>query len=149
MGRLGYYVHKGYTTLLCQLMLPPKSRYWTNIWHLDGIPKINIFYWTLAHGKIITGENLCKRGIHSPTRCVLCCSDRESSSHLFLECEFSREVWQVALQELIHKINWSTTIRHLLGRWKSHYQGYFLHKPIFKRLWLALPKFICWQIWLS
>jgi len=37
---------------------------------------------------------------------------------------------------------------HLLGCWQSHYLGSFLHKPIFKSVWNALPKFIYWQIWL-
>jgi hypothetical protein len=141
----GYFVNKGYDALLHQIMFLPKSKFWTNIWHLDGLLKINIFCWTLALRKVLIGETLCKRGFRGPTRCILCCSDCEIFSHLFLECDFSKDAWQVSLHELNHRVSWSIYVRHLLGIWKFHYQ-YSIHKPITKRLWLALPKFICWHI---
>jgi hypothetical protein len=33
-------------------------------WIQDTLPKINIFIWSLAHGKILTSENMMKRGFH-------------------------------------------------------------------------------------
>ena len=35
---------------------------WVNVWFNHLSLKINIFWWTTIHGKIITIENLIKRG---------------------------------------------------------------------------------------
>jgi hypothetical protein len=42
--------------------LPPWSSLWRKIWHPDGIPKINIFYWNLVHGKLPMVKKLQRRG---------------------------------------------------------------------------------------
>jgi hypothetical protein len=34
-----------------------------------------------------------KRGWMSPNRCALCRSEEESASHLFVQCQFTRQVW--------------------------------------------------------
>jgi hypothetical protein len=67
-----YMVKEGYIALLQQTTLPEKSNIWRNIWNKYGLPKINIFCWILAHGKLLTGENLNKRGFQGPFRCALC-----------------------------------------------------------------------------
>eukprot|EP00253_Pinus_taeda_P017214 PITA_17214 len=36
----------------------------------EAIPKINFFMWTLLHGKILTAENLRKRGIFGPSSLI-------------------------------------------------------------------------------
>jgi hypothetical protein len=36
-------VKGGYVALLQQGNIPEKSNVWLNIWHNDGLPKINIF----------------------------------------------------------------------------------------------------------
>jgi hypothetical protein len=72
------------------IILPTKQPMWKNIWSNDGLPKVNTFCWTLAHGKILTGENLAKRGIKGPFHCTLCKKSEETSQHLFLECNFAK-----------------------------------------------------------
>jgi hypothetical protein len=49
----------------------------------------------LVHGKILTAENLLKHGIQGPSRCPFFLSASESISHLFLECPFSSQVWNL------------------------------------------------------
>jgi hypothetical protein len=65
-GTNGYSVKEGYNTLLSSLRVIQNSAKWKNVWSQDSLPKINIFIWSLAHGKILTGENLMKRGFHGP-----------------------------------------------------------------------------------
>jgi len=99
-GNGAYSVNATYATLLDQSSLPPQSSLWSRIWNLDGIPKINLFCWTLAHINILVGENLKKRGFLGPFRCALCRQEEESLDHLFLECPYSKAVWSILLGTL-------------------------------------------------
>ena len=63
------------------------------IWSKNGLPKIKFFFWILGHGKTLTIDNLRKRGLEGPLRCILCKEFEESLENLFLECKFSMEVW--------------------------------------------------------
>lgn len=117
----------------------PRSSTWTIVWHSDEIPKINFFCWLLAHKKVLTAENLKTRGICGPSRCVMCQSEEETLQHLFIECNYAKENRNHALGSLTQRFN----------QWGSHYSGSFKEKPIFKRYWDTLPKYICWSIWLA
>ena len=61
--------------------------------------KINIFFWILVHLKTLTAENLGKRRIVGPLRCILC-KEEESFEHVFTKCKFMQEVWSNVLREL-------------------------------------------------
>jgi hypothetical protein len=98
----------------------PSSK-WKKIWHPDDIPKINIFNWILTHGRILTRENLEKRGVSGPYRCALCKEAKETSSHLFLECPFTKVVWNSLLQDMNCRIEWPSSISDLLTRWSHCY----------------------------
>ena len=34
-------------------------------------------------------------------------------------------------------------------RWKDYYQGSLFKKQDLTRAWLALPKYVCWKIWIA
>ena len=65
---------------------------WNKIWCKDGLPKINSFFWILAHRKTMTTENLKKRGIEGPSCFILCKESEKNLDHIFLYCKFSQEV---------------------------------------------------------
>lgn len=89
----GYMVARGYEELLLQNIPRARSAFWQIIWSSDCLPKINIFCWTFTHERILTSENLLKRGILGPSWCVLCKQNTESILHLFLECPISMQFW--------------------------------------------------------
>ncbi|KAK2397838.1 hypothetical protein QL285_059374 [Trifolium repens] len=65
------------------------------IWK-SGVPsKVSALSWQVLLDKIPTRENLRRRNILSMvnSRCVFCDLAVESTSHLFLHCGFSAEVW--------------------------------------------------------
>ena len=66
---------------------------WGNVWFNHLILKNNIFWWTTIHGKIVTIDNLIKRGFQISNRCYMCKREEESINHLFLHCRFSFKVW--------------------------------------------------------
>jgi len=47
----------------------------------------------VIHGKLLTDENLMCRGCTMVSIYVLCYAAGETSSHLFLECDFATHLW--------------------------------------------------------
>ena len=70
---------------------------WNKVWNPDCIPKVNIFFWLLARNKLLTADNLRKRGFEGPSRCALCSSHSETALHLFLTCRVAIQVWECPL----------------------------------------------------
>lgn len=62
-----YLVATGYNTLW-NLNEKPS---WTKAWMPGLTPKINIFFWLLLEDKILTLDNLAKRGHYTLNRCIL------------------------------------------------------------------------------
>jgi hypothetical protein len=148
-GKEGYTVKSGYKQLLEDNDIPPKSAIWREIWNPNSPPKINIFCWQLAHNKILTGDNLNKRGFSGPFRCALCNNSLENSEHLFLNCNFTRQVMNCMYKELAPNVANPTNTRSLLGKWAKQYKGSLKGKQKFSIVWKASIKFVCWQIWLT
>jgi hypothetical protein len=97
-GAVGYTIKEGYKELLANKRNQTQTTWWKNVWNSDVLPKINLFCWTLMHGKILTGEILMKRGFHDPFLCALCQRNYESIQHLFWECPFSKKIWATIYQ---------------------------------------------------
>jgi hypothetical protein len=74
--------------------------FWKLVWDKLALPKVNFFFWMLVQNKLLTGDNLEKRKIAGPHRCALCRSNSETTQHLFLECNFAKEVWRLSLLDL-------------------------------------------------
>lgn len=86
----GYYsVASGYNSLWSLKEKPP----WVKAWLPCLTPKINIFYWLALQDKILTQDNLIKRGHIMPKRCILCKNQMELVNHILIHFSFSREVW--------------------------------------------------------
>lgn len=59
--------------------------------------KVNYFWWVASHGKILTIDNLVRRGFQLVNRCVLSKEEEETIVHLFFHCPFSRGTWSFFL----------------------------------------------------
>ena len=124
------------------------DKIWKKVWHPDSIPKVNSFIWLLLHNKLLTAENLRKRGILGPSRCSLCNSVEETSSHLFLQCKVSMSVWKIVLPKDFNR-DLPDNAAQLFKDWANLFPGSLTKNPILSRLWAAIPKNICWQLWLA
>lgn len=69
------------------------------VWTIEVPPKIQMFLWLLAHNKLMTTDNLLKRGIIKPKSCQFCCED-EYITHLFFECVVAKYLWELASRVL-------------------------------------------------
>jgi hypothetical protein len=71
-GKTGVYTTaEGHRTLQASKISSQTTTFWEDVWEPLAIPKVNFFFWTLVHNKILTGDNLEKRNIAGPHRCVL------------------------------------------------------------------------------
>jgi hypothetical protein len=63
-----------------------------SIWSAHMPLKIKIFVWLLKQNRILTKDNLCKKGWNGDKSCVFC-QEEETVNHLFLHCQFVRCLW--------------------------------------------------------
>jgi hypothetical protein len=58
---------------------------------------MSFFAWTMLHNRILTTDNLQKRGWPCSPICCLCNLSQETMPHLGKDCPFSVEVWNMIL----------------------------------------------------
>ena len=66
-----YMAFEGYQSLAKNYNVPSNPAIWNYLWNCRTLPKIEMFNWTLMHKRVLTGENLQKRGFVGPFRCPL------------------------------------------------------------------------------
>ena len=98
---------------------------------------------------------MTKRGIIGLHRCPMCCSDSETSNHLFVECNYAQKVWSLTL----HGLNVSSPENvpspekippvTLFSNWKTRYPHLIQGKTAWSRIWVEIPIYACWNIWLA
>ena len=94
------------------------------------------------HGRILTGENLEKRGLVGPFRCPLCAGAVETISHLFLQCPYAISIWNAVLNRWGGVVRLSVSIQDCFYKWESLYQGELNQKSGVRACWLKIPKLI-------
>ncbi|CAL1355220.1 unnamed protein product [Linum trigynum] len=102
--------------------------------------------WMVFYKKILTLDNLKKRGFNLPNRCALCKDEEESVNHLFVSCTFANETWNlmrpfVRIEDSICKVS---DVADRLMIWQHH-------KPADPSQWSSrvfLHAF-CWKLWLE
>eukprot|EP00253_Pinus_taeda_P019461 PITA_19461 len=82
--------------------------HWRIVWESEALPKIKFFTWALLKGKILTTENLQKRGINGPSCCPNCCGAKETMHHLFVHCSFAVDCWKKL--SLTDKLPWTAYV---------------------------------------
>ena len=66
---------------------------WKKIWISNMCPKVALFTWLVVKGRIITNENLRRRGVQGPSQCCMCYQEEESMGHLLDSCPFAVAIW--------------------------------------------------------
>jgi hypothetical protein len=70
------------------------------VWDLKIPPRIQNFLWLFSQNKILTRDNLRRRGIPKPLECSVC-KDIESVTHLFFDYLISKLLWR-EVQEIFN-----------------------------------------------
>jgi len=65
-----------------------------------AIPKSVFILWLAIQDRLTTKERLVKWHMNVDPICVLCNKEEETLKHLFFECDYSRQVWKMILDNL-------------------------------------------------
>lgn len=86
----GFIVRSMHEALNTSIGVPfPSECVWSS-----QIPTKSVFLlWELWWNRILTIDNLIRRGLVLPNWCCLCRDDAESMDHLFLHCPWSKPFW--------------------------------------------------------
>jgi mannosylglycoprotein endo-beta-mannosidase len=104
--------------------------------------RVSFFVWEAMHGKILTSDNLRRRGICIADWCYLCRGDGESVDHVLLHCSLARGLWNHIL--LIANFHWVMPEKVVDVLWCWHRR---LHNPFAKAIWRMIPSCIWWCLW--
>ena len=116
----------------------PALSVWNNMVPL----KVGFFAWEASWGKVLTLDQLKKRGRPLANRCYLCEEEEETLNHLLVHCPKARMLWDLILA--IVGIGWvfPFSVRQVLLAW----QGTKVGKKR-KKVWRAMPQCLFWAVW--
>ena len=90
----------GYQNLAIEYYQGERKQWWHFVWKNAGSLKDKITLWIALSNKLLTWDNLIKRGWKGPIWCLLCHSNEEIGSHLFVSCHYGELVWKETTKEL-------------------------------------------------
>ena len=65
------------------------------VWVSLALTKMAFFAWETAWGKVLTLDNLQRRGRQFPNRCFLCECDEETIHHILMHFPIARSLWDL------------------------------------------------------
>jgi hypothetical protein len=115
---------------------------WKSIWKVKVLVRVSFFAWTAALDRILTVDNLRKRGLIVVDWCSMCKRSGESVDHLLLHCDVARALWSVLFS--LFDVTWVMNDRviDLLACWKGQ-RG---NKMVLE-VWRMAPLCLMWTSW--
>ncbi|RVX18473.1 putative ribonuclease H protein [Vitis vinifera] len=115
---------------------------YVGIWKASVPPKVAFFAWEASWGKILTLDQLQRRGYSLANRCFLCLAEAETVDHLLLHCVMTRTLWNLLFS--LFGVEWvlSGTVKDTLLGWHGAFVG-----KIRKKAWQMAPLCIFWSVW--
>jgi len=68
---------------------------WEKVWVKYLIPKISYFTWFTSLNSINTYDNLKKKGILLPNKCIMCKKAEETIDHFLFHYEYANQSWDM------------------------------------------------------
>lgn len=96
-GNSRFSVHSYYNALICQGVCDYP---WKSIWKVKVPSMVAFFCWLVSHDKVMTTDNLRKRGFCVVDWCSMCKKEGESVNHLFLHCEVAKSLWHEIFERM-------------------------------------------------
>ncbi|KAJ3672310.1 hypothetical protein LUZ60_007031 [Juncus effusus] len=93
----------------------------TTIWSVKVPLKMKVFIWLFKQNRVLTQDNLRRRGMIIINRCSLCCNQLETTQHLAGECLYVQYHWSKLCSKL-REIK-STDPFHLVFTYASEGMG--------------------------
>ena len=111
------------------------------IWNNCVPPKVSVFTWKVWWGKVLTMDQLNKRGFELASRCPLYKEDEENIDHLLLHFPLVWGFWAALIS--LQGMEWvcSFLVKDLMVGWTT-----FPIRKKAKNLWQAALSSLCWAI---
>ena len=120
-----------------------KDQLWNNIWQPTLWPKVSTFLWLLSKKRILTWDNLQRRGFIGPSICPNCSLQSETILHLMETCPLVAQLWDQIDRCNQRRGHRQGDIANLLRTWhKSPYKS-----PLLNSMWSLIPGFLYWSLW--
>lgn len=78
----------------------PRPPWHTGVWFKGCIPKHAFHFWVVILNRLPVRDRLVRWGLEVSDKCLLCTQNIETRDHLFLSCDYSREVWNIVSRRL-------------------------------------------------
>jgi len=99
--------------------------------------------WLVYHKKILTWDNIRKRGVMGPSRCRLCEEKEETMEHILNSCSYTTWLWD-SFSTIFHQTDRDMrSITNTLIKWRGNY----LENEYLNLAWALTPSFIIWNVW--
>jgi len=73
----------------------------------------------------------------------MCRNSGETSSHLFIDYVYAKEVWKLTLLGLPASPPHHSSMADLFSEWLQYYPQTIPNKSLWFHIWLSIPKFVC------
>jgi hypothetical protein len=114
---------------------------WKSVWRSKAPPRVAFFVWTAVQNKILTLDNLGRRGLVVVNRCWLCETEAESVDHLLLHCVITNALWNAFFAWFGLCWVMPCSVKELIACWWS---GDHTRSAV---MWKMVPQCILWCIW--
>ena len=87
------------------------------LWTTQTPLKTKVHMWPSRHDRLLTADNLTKRGIHISSLCMFCGDDPKTNVQIFLQCPTTLELW-TSEHNCLAISSWPTSIASLRDDWR-------------------------------
>ena len=74
------------------------------IWSPYVPTNVSFFTWEASWGKVLTQDQLKRRGWILANRCSLCCAEEETINHILVHCSKAKVLWDLVFS--LFGVNW-------------------------------------------
>lgn len=120
-----------------------RFKWHSKVWDAQLWSKIKTFLWLLMHRKMLTWENLRKKGFIGPSHCPMGGMEEETMNHLFNTCDWADSIWNWAETILQRTDRVRNSIQETIKNWS----GNSSNTQLVNTIWKLIPGFIAWTIW--
>ena len=113
-----------------------------SIWNPVIPLRMGFFAWEASWGRVLTLDQLKRRGRALANRCFLCEEDEEDINHLLLHCKKAKMLWDLLLTIVGTSWVFPNSVIQMLLSW----QGATVGKKR-KNIWIAALVCLFWTVW--